>query len=166
MAKKTEPKSADCKKRSGQKTKAATMKPWQFQPGQSGNPNGRPPGAVNQLLRMARDAALNVGLPKIIDAAKDGDLSACRTLLQLGLPKLRPVSEPEAFPLEGETLTARATALIDLVSSGEMSSQVGSEVVGILATAARIEEVEQLRTEVDRLRDILEQREGEKHGRF
>ena len=136
--------------------------PWQFQPGQSGNPNGRPRGAVSQVLRMAREAAVNVGLPRIIDAANGGDLFACRTLVQLGLPKLRPISEPEAVPLEGETLTAKASALIDLVASGEVSSQVGNEVVGILATAARIDEVEQLRAQVEKLQEAIENMENER----
>ena len=111
---------------------------------------------------MARDAAETIALPMIIEAARNGDMFAARILVQLGLPKQRPVAVAEAFPLQGETLTDKAASLIELVATGEVSSQTGGEVVGMLATAAKIEEVEQLRDQVERLKALLDERKEKK----
>lgn len=107
---------------------------------------------------MAREAAMNVGLPKLIEAAEAGDLFAARSLVQLGLPKPKPASEPEPFTLVGDTLTDKAASMIELVSTGVVTSATGGEVVAMLATAAKIEEVEQLREQVERLKVLLGER--------
>lgn len=65
-----------------------------FLKGTSGNPAGRQPGATCRALRLARDAAEEVALPALIEAARSGDLDACKTLIAYGLPRQRPVSIP------------------------------------------------------------------------
>src|SRR5262245_2416288 len=40
---------------------AANQKPWLFQKGQSGNPAGRPKGALDKITQLQRKAALESG---------------------------------------------------------------------------------------------------------
>ena len=128
-----------------------------FKKGASGNPAGRPPGSSNRSLRILRDAAEEI-LPDLIERAKMGDFVAQRLLLDKGIPRLRPVTLPEPLTLPMGSLTDQAKALVALVSAGSLSTTVAAEIAGLLTTAARVEEVDQLRDELKALRTILEGR--------
>jgi len=132
-----------------------------FQKGQSGNPSGRPPGSVNNSLRMLRDAAEAI-LPNLIERAKDGDLEVQKLILDRGIPRLRAVSMPEALALPDGTLTDQAKALVALIAEGNLSTTVAAEIAGIITASARVEEVDQLRDELKALRALLEGR-SERH---
>lgn len=101
-----------------------------------------------------------MALPLVIDAASNGDLNAARTLLQLGLPKLRPVSLPENVPLPDGTLTEKANAVLGLVSDGTISAQTGVEVTGIISTIGKVDEITILAEKVamleERIRELTE----------
>ncbi len=128
-----------------------------FKKGESGNPAGRPPGSSNRSLRMLRDAAEEI-LPDLIERARRGDFETQRLLLDKGIPRLRPVTLPEPFTLPTESLTDQAKALVDLIAEGSLSTTVAAEIASLLTTAARVEEVDQLRDELKALRAILEGR--------
>ena len=132
-----------------------------FQKGQSGNPGGRPSGSVNKSLRMLRDAAEAI-LPSLIEQAKNGDVEAQKMILDRGIPRLRPMSMPETLSLPDGTLTDQAKALVKLISEGNLSTTVASEIAGIITASARVEEVDQLRDELKTLRALLEGR-SERH---
>lgn len=70
-----------------------------FQPGQSGNPAGRPKGSVNKQLAMLREAVEQV-LPLVVQRALDGDVEAQKLILERGLPKFRQIefSHGEGLP--------------------------------------------------------------------
>lgn len=44
-----------------------------FRAGVSGNPSGRPPGAANKLLTLAREGALELW-PSVMQAARGGEI--------------------------------------------------------------------------------------------
>lgn len=71
-----------------------------WQPGQSGNPNGRPPGsgAVAEL-RAGIAARVPEILSKLIDAAIAGDTQAARLLLERVLPPVKAVELPVEMTL-------------------------------------------------------------------
>lgn len=138
-----------------EKTATGRNRNGTFAQGNAGGP-GRPVGSVNALLRQARDAAEQIALPQIIDHARAGDLYACRVLLQLGLPKMRPVSIPEPFSLQGDTMSEKAQAIIDLVANGELSTQTASEVASIISTACKVDELTELRLRIEAIDQKLQ----------
>lgn len=149
-----------CKSTSDQAARDARGR---FLKGRSGNPAGRSQGATCNALRMAREAAETVALPVLIEAAKAGDLDACKTLIAYGLPRQRPVTVPEpiSLPVEG-SLADQARALVALVARGEVSTATAGEVADVLQKAAKVDEVTQLREQVEALRRLLDNREEQK----
>ena len=114
-------------------------------------------------MRLARDAAEEVALPALIEAARGGDLEACKALIAYGLPRQRPVSIPEPVDLpEIGDLSEQMTALLRLMARGEVSTTTAGEVAAIIATAAKVDEVTQLREQVEALKRLLDNREERK----
>lgn len=128
-----------------------------FKPGESGNPAGRPKGSINRQLRALREAAEKV-LPLVVEKALAGDADAQRLILDRALPRVRPMSPAEAFTLPDGDLLDQVQAVLRQVADGEMSPTAAAEVVGMVATAAKVEEIDQLRNEINSLRRVLEGR--------
>ena len=134
-----------------------------FLKGASGNPAGRQPGSSSRALRLAQDAADEVALPPLIEAARSGDLDACKALIAYGLPRQRPVSlpEPSDLPEEGD-LSEQMNTLLRLVARGEVSTTAAGEVAALISTAAKVDEVTELREQVESLKRLLHSREDRK----
>ncbi len=117
-----------------------------FQPGQSGNPSGRPKGSVNKNLAMLRDAVEKV-LPLVVDRALAGDAEAQKLILERGLPKLKPVDAPIEFTLPevGEISPARALLLQAAEGAIPLSNAQAAvrELMPILSQERRAVEQEQ-----------------------
>jgi len=128
-----------------------------FKPGQSGNPAGRKPGTINRQLAALRAAADKV-LPLVVEKALAGDADAQKLILDRALPKVKPMSPVEAFTLPEGKLLDQVQAVLRQVADGELSPTAAVEVVSMVATAAKVEEVDQLRNELNSLKRILEGR--------
>lgn len=117
-----------------------------FRPGVSGNPSGRPAGASNRLLSMARTAAEEI-FPLVVEQARTGDMDAARLVLSIGIPKAKPV----AVPLEGLTdmplpevrrdMGALAGYLLEAVAAGRIALDDAER---LLALAKRAVDLKQL----------------------
>lgn len=130
-----------------------------FALGNAGGP-GRPAGASCRALLMAREAAEHTALPMLIEAAQDGDWEAAKILLAYGLPRQKPVAIPEAVPLPDGSLTEKMSALLAGVAQGSVSASLAGEVASLIATAAKVDEVEQLTARVEELLERLDRIEG------
>lgn len=128
-----------------------------FKPGESGNPAGRPKGSVNRQLAELREAAAKV-LPLVVEKALAGDADAQKLILDRALPRVKPMSPAEPFMLPSGDLLDQVQTVLRQVAAGELSPTSAVEVVGMVATAAKVEEIDQLRNEVNSLKRVLEGR--------
>ena len=99
-----------------------------FEPGQSGNPAGRPKGSVNKNLAMLRDAVEKV-LPLVVERALNGDVEAQRLILEKGLPKLKAIDAPMEFPLPNEEYSSPAHNIFTQASKGELPLSYAKQVL-------------------------------------
>lgn len=109
-----------------------------FQPGQSGNPAGRPKGSVNKNLALLRDAVEKV-LPLVVDRALAGDAEAQKLILERGLPKLKPVEAPMEFTLPDAGDTSPARTVLVQAAEGTLPLSCAKEIMMTLMPAAKNE---------------------------
>ncbi|CAJ0876661.1 hypothetical protein AMST5_02806 [freshwater sediment metagenome] len=108
-----------------------------FQPGQSGNPTGKPKGARHKTTLLAEklmaDDAEDV-VKAVLTAAKTGDMTAARIVLDRLCPARR--DNPVTFSLpQIETADDAAKAMgaiLAAVAGGEISPSEGAEVARLL----------------------------------
>lgn len=95
-----------------------------FEPGTSGNPQGRPKGTGQAArLRQAIAGDLDDIISALVKQAKGGDVSAAKLLLDKCVPSVKPVEAPvTVHGLTEGTKTERADRLLALVESGEISA--------------------------------------------
>ncbi len=113
------------------------QRPHLFQPGQSGNPKGKPKGTKNHATRRAQklfDGETEKLTRKAIELALEGDMTALRLCLERILPprKSRPVNItlPEVKSAEG--VAEAQAAVVQAVADGELTPEEGSTITGIL----------------------------------
>lgn len=126
-----------------------------FRKGQSGNPKGRPPGrkTTAQALRERINERAGEVLQTVVDAALAGNLLAAQLVLSRVIPPARGQAVPVELPAlaVAGTLTEKADAVLAAVGAGELAPDVGAQLIGAVAGAARIAEIAEL---ADRLAAI------------
>jgi hypothetical protein len=133
-----------------------------FKPGQSGNPRGRPKGARNKLTILAEkllaDEAEEVAR-SVLDAAKGGDMTAARLVLERIVPvrKGRPITL-EMPPIQTAQDAAKAfSSVIAAVAAGELTPDEGQTIAGLFEVQRRTletVEMEQRIAALERARGI------------
>lgn len=129
--------------------------PNQWQPGQTGNPKGRPPGQ-SEITRLRASLAGDVPviLAGLVLAAKSGDVQAARLILERVLPPIKAIEQAVALQLpEGGTLTAQGRAVLSAVASGELAPSQGAALLGAIGTLARVTEIDELTARITQLEE-------------
>lgn len=108
-----------------------------FQPGQSGNPRGRPPGNSHRAVRQAIAEALPEVVEALITAAKAGSVPAAKVLLERVIPPLKPEGSLVDLGAPGE-LSGRVRAIVDAMLSGAVSATLAAEMLAVMALASRV----------------------------
>lgn len=122
-----------------------------WKPGESGNPKGRTANPISERFRLAAGSQLEAVIEAMIVAAKKGDSSAAKILLDRCIPPFKPMARTEAFPISGQSLTERAESILNAVSAGTLAPADGKALIDSLATLARITETDELERRVEAL---------------
>ncbi|MBE2260694.1 MAG: hypothetical protein IAE88_17690 [Rhodobacteraceae bacterium] len=130
------------------KTKAENLRPG-WKPGQSGNPKGRPPGSrirVTLVALAAMEEGADAIARKIVEMAKQGDMSAARLVLERLVPpaKERPVflRLPDTNTAAGIT-QAQAT-ILQAVAAGDLLPGEAATLAGIVEGRRKALETQEL----------------------
>jgi hypothetical protein len=133
-----------------QKKRKAPPAAWK--PGESGNPNGRPPGStLHGALRSMVKEHWEPIVRALIEKAEQGDTQAASLLLTRVSPTLRPIQEPVRVNVTGETLTEKAASILDAVTKGELSPSDGKMLLDGLGAICKIQEVDELVKRIEAL---------------
>ena len=96
-----------------------------FEPGKSGNPNGRPSGPISQLLREYGDA---YDLSVVITKTKDGEITA--QTLQLSTDKQATINQVIAVQLLHMALKGDIRAIREVIDRTEGKAKQSIELGG------------------------------------
>lgn len=131
-----------------------------FAPGRSGNPAGRPKSA--NALAAQRQKLVDAGpavIATLIKNAKAGDPTALRLYMERVMPALRPESRPVQVDAPADaTPTEMARHALQAAFRGEITSNVAHDLASALAVICKVEELDELRREID---DLKRQIHGE-----
>lgn len=120
------------------------MRRWQ--PGQSGNPNGRPRGSKNKKSLVAEEFELqgSAVAQKVVEAALGGDMQAATLVLQRICPPLRPKAEKTPFDLNADApLAEQAQQIMGAIAHGYIDIDTGRILIGCLSSLASLKQVDE-----------------------
>lgn len=125
-----------------------------FKAGQSGNPAGRPKGALSPALKLIKQASPAV-LEQVIAQAIDGDMQAAALILARGVPALKATLEPVIL-MTGQEYKAmntaeRAEAIMGAALSGTVPPDVAKQLLESLGACANIAEWADLAERIEAL---------------
>jgi len=116
-----------------------------FQPGQSGNPAGRPPGSLNKKT-LAAQAAFEEKAQEIVDnvieRARNGDLSAERLVMERMVPTGRNRRFAIALPVikTADDAEAALAIVMDELAAGKLAVHEVSSLLLAIDRALRVAE--------------------------
>jgi hypothetical protein len=119
-----------------------------FQAGESGNPNGRPKGSRNRTTSVLRALIGNEAediIRVLVEAARNGNVSAAKVLLDRILPPARTGTGDVSLPLTSEQpVTVAVDELIRAVSAGEVAPSDAAVIATLLRTRAELTDLAEL----------------------
>ena len=132
------------------------MPTQKFKPGVSGNPKGRTAGKTpGAKLRKAIEEKADDILQAVINAAIDGDMQACKMLLDRVTPTLKPQAMAISLPVKS-TLAEQGGAIIKATMAGQIPPDIGSQLITALASQSKIVEIDDVLKRLDALEAINE----------
>lgn len=118
----------------------------QFAKGKSGNPAGRPKGALGKATKWRE--ALSVhgdDLFKVaVEHALNGDMQALKLCLERISPPVKPTSDPVEFALRGKTLSDKAESVLQAIADGVIDVDSGRKLIGAISDLGKIIEVDSI----------------------
>ena len=133
-------------------------KKGQFAAGQSGNPAGRPKGALGKATRW-REALEPHGdeLFKVaVEHALSGDMTALKLCLERISPAIKPNADPIEFILQGENLSQKAESVLQAIADGVIDVDSGRKLIGAISDLGKILEITELEKRLTQLEQLQE----------
>jgi len=124
-----------------------------FTKGKSGNPSGRPKKDTANLKPLLAQHGESV-LQKVIDAALDGDLTACKLVLDRLYPAIKPQAMPVNVPV-GETLPETGNNIVTETMTGNVAPDIGASLITALSNQAKLVEFTELSQRLERIEQQL-----------
>ena len=123
-----------------------------FKKGCSGNPAGRKPSHIATVEQFREQLSVDMPeiLAKVAAMAKDGDMAACKLLMDRTYPAIKPQLLPIAVPI-GETICQTGENIISTTLQGGIPPDIGSMLIAALANQAKIIEISDLTTRIEAL---------------
>src|SRR5687768_8991221 len=114
----------------------------QFEPGNSGNPAGRPPGIRDRRQAMRDKLASHADelIAKVVELAKEGDSAALRICIERLIPPAKAKDDPVELPQMSGALADCGQAVLTALAEGRLTPEEASTVMGALSGQARIVE--------------------------
>jgi len=118
--------------------------------GASGNPNGQPSRAA-ELRRLLADGADDAA-QAVLEAARNGDMAACKLILERLLPAVRPAHQPIRFDLDAEApLADQARQILAAAADGDLPTDQAKALLDALAAVVRVVELDEIQRRLDAL---------------
>lgn len=120
-----------------------------FEKGKSGNPNGRPRGAIGrkhaQLTALIESRAEEL-VTRAIEMALLGDGQMLKLCIDKIYPSLKPRDLPEIIPLPPITKNTAATArnILKSVQKGDITMDEAKDVINMLSSTTKITEITEM----------------------
>ena len=124
-----------------------------FKKGQSGNPSGRPKKDTANLKPLLAKHGESV-LQKVIDAALEGDLTACKLVLDRLYPAIKSQAMPVNIPV-GETLPETGNNIVTETMTGNVPPDIGASLITALSNQAKLVEFTELSERLERIEQQL-----------
>ena len=135
-------------------------KPWQFQPGMSGNPSGKPKGAVHKATQAAMillNGESESLTRKAVELAMDGDTTALKLCLDRIAPTLKSTAPLIKIDMpKQDGLADMAKAFITAAASGDIAIDLAAQLVSAVANLASVEEKEDIKHRLESLERAIE----------
>lgn len=117
-----------------------------FEPGQSGNPSGRPRGIRDKRIEM-RDLLVPHApdlVAKAVEMAKAGDAAALRICLDRLIPPANAKDDPVSLPSMEGSMADSSRIVIKALADGDLTPEEAGIILQALASQARIIEADEI----------------------
>jgi hypothetical protein len=116
-----------------------------FQPGQSGNPGGRPPGSLNRKTLAAQEAMIERAqelIDSMVDRAKNGDSAAMRAAMERLVPTGRNRRVAIDLPVikTPEDAELALSVVTDELAAGNLTISEASALINLIDRMLRVAE--------------------------
>lgn len=128
-----------------------------FEPGQSGNPAGRPKGIKDrrtELRQMMLDEAPAL-IAKVVELAKEGDATALRICLERIVPPAKAKDDPIALPGLTDSLADNSREVVRALAKGDLTPEEAATVLQALASQVRIIEADEIERRLADLEQVV-----------
>jgi hypothetical protein len=131
-----------------------------FKRGISGNPSGRPKGSRNRTtvaIQEILDGEAETITRKVIELAKQGDITAIRLVMERLLParKDSPITIELPESSEDNDLGEMMSAIINAVCDGKITLNEGQALSALLENCRKAKETCELERKLDELHTII-----------
>ncbi len=141
--------------------KATDGKPWQFKPGQSGNPRGRPPGRPDRRLLATEEMLQEMRgiVAVLVGKALEGDTNAASIVLAKILPSVKAQAEKVEFDFDSTApISEQVAQVLDAIAAGAVAPDVGRLIIDSIKSLSDIRATEELSARIEALEDASDAR--------